>query len=130
MSNFPTADEYEVTVYRLERELAQAKSVIAEQKETIERLQSEIDIEEKRFNQLADDYSEQAALISEQKEYLKAYKEAVKEQDVVMRDNYIEQAALIETLAKAIALLRVKTDPKYGVPIANKALAAYREWKK
>jgi hypothetical protein len=29
----------------------------------IEQLESEIDVEEKRFNQLADDYSEQAKLI-------------------------------------------------------------------
>jgi chromosome segregation ATPase len=118
-------------VTKIERELAQAKSVIAEQKETIERLQSEIDIEEKRFNQLADDYSEQAALISEQKEYLKAYKEAVKEQDVVMRDNYIEQAALIEKLADTL-----KAETRYQrsrnsdvVAWVDEALAAYELWK-
>ena len=37
---------------------------------------------------------------------------------------------LVELQHEAIAILRLKTDPKYGLPIADKALTAYKEFGK
>lgn len=42
---------------------------------------------------------------------------------VELEDKIKQQAAVIEQMREALDVLRLKTDPKYGWPIINKALA-------
>lgn len=81
--------------------------------------------------------SEAEKLAIERAARIEALESEVKEQALQYISSFgqckehMERISALEKLAKemaeAIAILRAKTDPKYGVPVADKALSRYRE---